>query len=309
MAAHEVLKVEQSPRETGAIALTDGVGEVMLATYAMGTRFEVVLAGGVAADVRAAGEAALEEVRLLHDRLSAFSPGSVVSRLNERAAEGPVAVAGDVFALLALCREVWAASDGAFDATVGPLMDTWGFRVREGEAWTPPTDVELAEVRGRVGMGLVELNAEVRSVRFATAGVRLDLGAVAKGWALDAAAAILRERGVTSAFIHGGTSSVVAIGTPPGREGWAVHVRGVERRVVLRDSALGVSAGHGRQVVVNGELLGHVIDPRMGRPTRGAKVAAVVGASAAMADAWSTAALVVGGVPPGLPAGYEALVA
>lgn len=309
MAADDVLKVEQSPRETGAIALTDGVGEVMLATYAMGTRFEVVLAGGEAADVRAAGEAALEEVRLLHDRLSAFAPGSVVSRLNERATEGPVAVAGDVFALLVLCRNVCEASEGAFDVTVGPLMVAWGFRVREGEAWTPPTDVELAEVRGRVGMGLVELNAEARSVRFARAGVRLDLGAVAKGWALDAAAAILRERGVTSAFIHGGTSSVVAIGTPPGREGWAVHVRGVDRRVMLRDSALGVSAGHGRQVVVNGEVLGHVIDPRSGRPTVGAKVAAVVGASAAMADAWSTAALVVGGVPPGLPAGYEALVA
>lgn len=301
----------QPPRESGAVVVPEFGGAVVLAAQAMATRFELVLAGLPEADLRAAGEEALDEITSLHARLSAFEPGSVVSRLNSNAAAGPMPVAGDVFALLSLCRDIWRASGGVFDPTVGPLMEAWGFRARAGETWRPPTDEALARVRTRVGMHLVELDDAARTVRYTVPDVRLDLGSVAKGWALDAAAIVLREHGVSSAFLHGGTSSVVTLGAPPGEDAWHVEVRGLPNdraRVAMRDQALGVSAGHGREVVVNGAVLGHVLDPRTGHPARGARVAAVTGPSAALADAWSTAALVAGGTPAGLPEGYAAVV-
>ncbi|CAG0959441.1 FAD:protein FMN transferase [Phycisphaerales bacterium] len=286
---------------------------VLMALEAMGTRFEAVLVGEDEFALRSAGEAAFEEIRSLHARLSAFEQGSVVSLLNQRAAAGPVRVAGDVFGLLSLCRGVWEASGGAFDPTVGPLMRLWGFRQRGGEDWNPPTDAEVEAARARVGMNLVQLDAESWSVRFSRPGVAVDFGAVAKGYALDMCAEVLRERGVACAFVHGGTSSISAIGAPPGAAGWVVEVKspieGVgSKRVSLRDESMSVSAPHGREVMVRGERLGHVIDPRTGRPARGAALAAVVSRSGALADAWSTAGLVLGGGADRLPEGMRMMV-
>lgn len=286
---------------------------VVLATEAMGTRFEAVLLGQDESRLRAAAEAAFDEIHELHDRLSAFASTSVIGRLNEHAAFEPVRVAGDVFVLLRVCRDLWEATEGMFDPTVAGLMRLWGFRQGDGEAWGPPTDAEVEAALALVGMDRVGLDERDWSVRFSQPGVRLDLGSIAKGYALDAAATILRDRGVDCGLIHGGTSSVVTIGAPAGTAGWAVEVRSPlphapSRVVSLCDESLSISAPHGREVVVHGRRLGHVIDPRTGRPVQGASLAAVISSSGALADAWSTAALVVGAQPTMLPEGMRAMV-
>jgi thiamine biosynthesis lipoprotein len=271
---------------------------VRLAAPAMGTRFEVVLAGGDEARLRSAGEAALGEVCRLSESLSAFGRGSMVSYINTHAAEGPVGVDRELFGLLMLCQEGWRRSEGAFDITVGPLMEAWGFR---GQA---RGDVD--EARERVGMDKVELDAMRGTVRFARNGMRLDLGGVAKGFALDIAGGVLREAGVECALMHGGTSSVVAIGSPPGEDGWRIRVGNHD--VALRDRALSVSAPRGRMIETEAGPLGHVLDPRTGAPAMGAQLACAVCESGAWAEVWSTALLVLRHRPLSMPSSAEAIV-
>jgi FAD:protein FMN transferase len=199
---------------------------------------------------------------------------------------------------------------------VAPLMRCWGFV--NGTGRFPDPD-ELAEARANVGMRLVNLDANNFTVQFKRDGVMLDLGAIGKGYALERAAELLREVGVTSALLHGGTSTVYGLGQPPDAEYWTVAVESPECRnsvpmvqsgnlepseqgvrpallaiVSLKDEALSVSAVWGKSFQVDGKTFGHVLDPRTGQPVRGALLAAVTLPSATETDALSTALLTLG---------------
>lgn len=274
---------------------------IALATHAMGTRFEFALCGEDAARLRSAGEEAIREVELWHDRLSRFQPDSEVSRLNR---ERGGRVDPELFELLALCAGVSAASDGAFDPCVGELMERWGLHPRA------PRHGYVARSTAEPERGIV-LDSATRRVWLRGSSM-LDLGAVAKGFALDRAAAMLREQGVTRALLHGGTSSVIAIGggSFDGAEGWAADVRseGKLLRVCLGDEAMGVSAPRGRAVGTDHDSdirITHIVDPRSGRPATDVDTAVVIGPSAAECDAWSTALIVLGARPDQMDACFQ----
>jgi thiamine biosynthesis lipoprotein len=175
----------------------------------------------------------------------------------------------------------------------------------------------IREARASSGFHLVGLCKSDQAVRFRRPGMRLDFGAIGKGFALDRAAALLREAGVESALLHGGTSSVLAIGRPPGESGWKVAVSLLEPRppgvmkpggeefciTRLADSTLSVSAVSGKGFKVDDCFYGHVLDPRSGRPSKCWDLAAVVSCSATASDALSTA-LLIGG--PGFMRGLQA---
>lgn len=324
---------------------------ITLARHAMATRFETVLHGADAAALRAAGEEALDEIDRLENQLSLYRPGSEIARLNARAAREPVRVSPELFALLQQAQRLHAETDGAFDITIAPLVRCWGFMGEKrsnppsapegpGAGWSEqkgrvPSDAELAAARAVVGMARVQLDAQHRTVRFAREGVMLDLGAIGKGYAVERATNILREAGVISGLLHGGTSTVCAIGAPPDADFWNVAIDLPKRgalsfvsaglatsrprksetslpvtTIPLRDESLSVSAASGRQFRQDGKTYGHVIDPRTGRPAKGAQLAAVVLPSATEADALSTALLTLGragheriaGLRPGLKA-------
>jgi len=282
---------------------------VALACQAMATRFEVVLHGDDPAALRAAGEEALSEVERLDALLSLYRPESEISEVNRSAASQAVRVSPMVFALLQQAKQLYAESEGAFDLTIAPLVECWGFRHGTGAL---PDPGALREARSRVGFHLVHLDGQASTVRFARAGVRLDLGAIGKGFAVERAAGILREAGVTSAFLHGGTSTIYALGRPPDADAWrvAVHsdpkneIGSVSERtpaggasaalMALKDEALSVSAVWGKAFEAGGRRFGHVLDPRTGEPVQGAVLAAVVLPSATETDALSTALLVLG---------------
>lgn len=271
-----------------------------LAIHAMGTRFEFLLAGEPEAPLRAIGEAALDEVRHWHDRLSPFQPDSELSFINRTAATRPVPIDADLWALLSLCAQVHDASAGAFDPTVAPLMQRCA--LHPGDA-PPDAPVGWADC--------IVLDAPSRSIRFTRPGVYLDLGAVAKGFALDRAADILREHAVATALLHGGTSSIIALGAPgTGPAGWSVSVRsdGAPLTLTLRDEALGVSAPRGRTIVVDARTITHIFDPRTAKPVADADTAAIIAPSAAEADAWSTALVVLAHRPASMPAHIRSFV-
>lgn len=281
---------------------------VRLATFAMGTRFEVVLHGGDEGFLRAAGEAALMEVEGWDRRLSLFRHDSLLSFINRVAGDHAVRVDDESFGLLARCESIHRASRGAFDPTVAPLMRAYGLHSRQGHGGEAPS---VEQARELVGFDGVELDHARRTVRFRRPGMALDLGSIAKGYALDAACVALREAGVRGALVHGGTSGIVAIGSPEEGEGWAVAIRpppgspdGLAVPVVrLRDESLSVSAPHGRSALGPAGEASHVLDPRSKAPVLGARLSAVVGPSAADADAWSTALLVLRRMPHGAPHG------
>ncbi|MFG0307436.1 MAG: FAD:protein FMN transferase [Phycisphaerales bacterium JB040] len=274
------------------------------ACEAMGCRFEFVITDPGRADASGVVSlrALLEECRAVvldwHDRLSLFSAGSVTSLLNREAAHRPVRVSDDVMELLLLCARVHRESSGAFDPTVGPLMRSLGFRGEPGPGAEPVW-----------GMRHVELDTSERLVRFARAGIELDFGGVAKGWALDECAALLREAGVAGAVLHGGTSTAVAIGPARGTRACTIALAGGDGPVVeLRDAALSVSAPHGRVVERAGRRMGHVLDPRTGEAVESGPVAAVLGDSAGACDAWSTGLLVAGTVSGSHGSGFTRIL-
>jgi thiamine biosynthesis lipoprotein len=147
------------------------------------------------------------------------------------------------------------------------------------------------------GAAHIQLDAEARRISFTRPGLSIDLGGIAKGFALDLAAQLIRDEEVERAFIHGGASTMIAIGAPPDKDGWPVALGDprTDPVISLCDAALSVSAQHGRQAEHDGRTVGHVIDPRRGVPAQGHAAAAVIGPSAMEADAWSTA--IVAGPP------------
>jgi len=275
---------------------------VRLAHVAMASRFELVLQGDHEAWLRAAGEQALAEIVRLDRQLSIYSQASEVSRINARAADGPIPVEPRLFELLLTAKRYAEETDGAFDITVAPLMRAWGFFRGSGRL---PDEDALEKARQVTGMHLVHLDESARTIRFERKGVLLDFGAIGKGYAVDEAMLLLREAGVERAFLHGGTSTSYGLGTPFDGDQWQVAIpypgeetssseESVLAVVPLEDASLSLSAVWGKAFEAAGTTYGHVLDPRRGRPVEGAMLTAAVADSATEADAISTALLVKG---------------
>ena len=269
---------------------------ITAAAEAMATRFEVALHGDDPARLRAAAGEVLDEISRLEGMLSLFKPTSEIAHCNSRAAAEPVPVSAEVFTLLQRCRALTNETGGAFDITIAPLMRCWRFMNDTGSV---PTEDAIAAALTCTGMQHVRLDEENCTVSLAKKGVMLDLGSIGKGYALEQAAALLVENEFENFLIHGGTSTVCAHGTQADGTPWRIAVKHPDEGkpplqiVDLQDESLSVS-GIGGKSFVDGEgnVQGHVIDPRTGSPTRAARVAAVICNSATDSDAWATALLV-----------------
>jgi thiamine biosynthesis lipoprotein len=281
--------------------MTPDLHTLILGRDAMGCRFEVVFNAGEHPDATELGIAALDVVDAVEDRLTVYRDTSELARLNATAASGWQPVSEELLAVLTRARRLHDATGGAFDIAAGALVRTWGFLRRAGRV---PDAEALAIARAASGMHLLEIDAAARRVRFARGGVELNPGAIGKGLAIDAAIDHLAAAGVVSVLVHGGQSSVRALGIQGpavgGRHGWRVglaHPARPGRRLAtftLVDRALGTS-GSGTQFFLDrGRRLGHILDPRTGEPADGVLSATVLAPCAADADALATALYVLG---------------
>lgn len=246
----------------------------------MGTRFELILEGASRAGCRKLAEAAFEWLHFAEQRLSRFRKDSWLTQLHERA-PGWVRVDADLLALLELCRDLHQCSDGAFDLAVGRAIEEAG-------------DPRGSSVQGRVA-GPIDLDPAGFQARLCDPAVRLDFGAVGKGWALDLMAGELRELGIERALLHGGSSSILAIGSPPDRPGWGISIQGVKSvsaSIDLRDQALAVSSTTEQVRELAGKTVSHIVDPVNPEGELVPASSAAVSDSAARADAIATALLV-----------------
>lgn len=268
---------------------------VRLALHAMSTRFELVLQGSDDMMLRAAGEEALAEISRLDRELSFYNPASVVNHINRNASKNPVRVHPGLYTLLKTAEDIYRKTRGAFDVTVGPLMRCWGF-VRDSGGW--PEESARKEALEKTGMKYVALDDQECSIAFKRDGMAIDLGAIGKGYAIEEATKLLQECGITSALLHGGTSTMTAIGLPsPTENGWPIGIANPQDQtntltsLTICDEAFSVSAPHGKAFRKENKTWGHVIDPRIGYPVQGAVLTAVAHASATVCDAVSTALL------------------
>jgi thiamine biosynthesis lipoprotein len=253
----------------------------------MATMFEIMVAGEDPGFAGGAARAAFEEIDRIELELSRYAPNSDISRINNLGPHSAVRVGIDAFQCLALAVACWRETGGAFDASLGALMECWVARDR---SLRHPSADELERARERTGMACLSLDESAMAVRVGERVPLLDLGAIGKGYAVDRAVELLKEWGVASALVHGGTSSVFAYGEVGGQAGWPVTITrpGPEGRVIgtfmLSDAGLGGSG------IEKGR---HIIDPRRGVPVDGHRAAWVISESAGRSDALSTACMVL----------------
>jgi thiamine biosynthesis lipoprotein len=266
----------------------------------MACEFQVFLNAGQYAGETAAAVETLDLISALEEQLSYFKPHSALAQLNALAADEPVRVEPEVFAILEAALTLSAETDGAYDITATPLWEAWGFARREGSL---PSDSQLAEALSRVGYRHVELDRQAGTVRFLKPGMRLNLGSLGKGYALDRCAEKLLGLGIEHFLIHGGQSSLIAHGQQgfaavaagPESGAWVVGLRHPlrpDRRIGtlrLRNRALGTSGAQFQSFWHQGRRYGHILDPRTGQPAQHVLSVSVAAPSGMLADALSTA--------------------
>src|SRR5690349_1292448 len=275
---------------------------------AMGSFFEVGLPAHTPAAV-ALAESALDLIDALEAQLTVYRDDSEVSRLNATAHLGPVEVEPGLFALPEKAVTIGLETGGAYDVTAGALSVAWGFF--RGPKRVPDPDT-LADARARTGQHHLTLDANAQTVAFDRPGVVINLGSIGKGYAIDRAVEVVAAHWwPTSALVHGGRSSLYALGSPPDRFGgrWEIAVRNPFRPesplgiVRLRNRGMGTSGTDFQRFEVDGRVYGHILDPRTGEPVLGPASVTVLAPSAAEADALSTAFYLLG------PEGAEAYIA
>lgn len=264
---------------------------------AMGTVFTIYLYAGSEEQADGLFASAFEEIERLDRTLSNYRPDSELSRINRLAGHEAVTTDPEMFSLLQACLEYSRRSAGTFDITVGPLMRSWGFFRGEGRY---PAPWQLDKAREKVGWKKVQLDAGARTVHFAVDGMELDLGGIGKGYAVDRVIRQLRTAGVKAAMVDAGSSTIYALGAPPGKKGWLVRVPKPGDRtqtistVVLRDKSLSTSGSYEKFFQLNGRTYCHIMDPRTGEPVEGMLQATVIAADGTTTEALSKPMFVMG---------------
>jgi thiamine biosynthesis lipoprotein len=237
--------------------------------------------------------AAFTELHRIDALLSNWNPDSDLMKLNRAAAvsgvERPwISVSPELFTRIQIALHMARVTEGRFDPTVGPLVRAYGFLPAKSQG----INDSIATARARVGWNRVKLDPEHSVIQFAVPGMEIDLGGIAKGYAADRAANVLRQQGITSGLVSLGGSSVTAIGAPVGATGWRLSIRDPRNgstsaaTVELRDGESLATSGTYENTRGRGKFRhSHIIDPQTGRALSGSTGVTVIYSDAEMADA------------------------
>jgi thiamine biosynthesis lipoprotein len=259
----------------------------------MGTRIVVELWADDAKAGNEAIEAVLAEMRRIDQAMSTYKPTSEVSLVNARAATAAVPISAELFKLLRTSIEYSRITGGAFDITYASVGHLYDFRRH-----VRPDEEEIEANLPGVNYRHIVLDPAKQTVRFARTGVRIDLGGIAKGYAVDRGIAILRSRGIEHALVTAGGDSRI-IGDRFGKP-WVVGIRHPDRkneviaRIPLEDAALSTSGDYERYFDENGVRYHHIIDPGTGHPASKVRSATILGPTATRTDGLSKTAFVLG---------------
>jgi len=266
----------------------------------MGTLFRIVLYAPSDSLADAAAQAAFQRIEELDAILSDYKPDSELNRLSRSAGSGEaVPVSEPLFTVLSKALEVSRISGGAFDVTVGPYISLWRGMQRQENPKLPSAEA-LSDAAGRVGYRNIKINREARSVRLTVPGMQLDLGGIAKGYALDEALRVLREHDIRSALIDGG-GDIVLGEAPPGKDGWMIEVTTHDRSgtagrrmLELSGKAVATSGDLYQHITIDGTRYSHIINPETGLGLTDQSKVTIVAADGITADSYASAVSVLG---------------
>jgi thiamine biosynthesis lipoprotein len=246
---------------------------------------------------QAAVNKAFARLRQIEDLMSFHREDTEVALVNREAFDHPVEVSAETFEVIKAAVQFARDTDGAFDITVGPLVRLWA---EAGEAGKLPSQEQIADALTKVGAATkIKLDEEKKTVRFTVKGMSIDLGGIAKGYAVDKAIEVLRAEGVNNAIVEAGGNMTVIGKNAEGKK-WIIGVKNFFRKsghveqIEVENMAVSTSGDYERFVVIDGHRYSHIIDPRTGMPVEGAASVTVIARDGMTADAWSTAASVLG---------------
>ncbi len=270
---------------------------VHLQDQVMGTVVNITVWTADEAKARAAGSAVFAEFKRVDALMSSWLSDSAVAQINDGAGSSAVVVNEELFALIGRALDAGKKSSGAFDITVGAFRGLWKFD--QDIDGSIPSKGDVAARTKLVNYRQVEVDEERRSVKLARQGMRLTLGGIAKGHALDRGVAILREQGVENFILQAG-GDLFASGSKSGRK-WRVGIRdprGARESsfavAEIEDRTFSTSGDYERFVVKDGVRYHHLLDPKTGRPATKSRSVTVLAPDALTADIWSTALFIMG---------------
>jgi len=234
--------------------------------------------------------AAFERIAALDTIMSDYRKDSELMRLCDKAGHGPVRVSDDLFRVVRKSQEISRQSDGMFDITVGPLVRLWRKARKTGVL---PKSKEIKEARALVGWKKLTLDAHARTLQLETKGMKLDLGAIGKGFADDEAQTVLKKHGITRALVEMGGDIVVS-GPPPGTRGWTIRVPNAGKgdqapNMPFANCAISTSGDTEEFVVIGSVRYSHVIDPHTGLALTKGVQATIIAHDGLTSDPLSTA--------------------
>jgi thiamine biosynthesis lipoprotein len=262
----------------------------------MGTLARIVAVAGSSADAYSGIKAAWEAIESVELLMSDYDPDSQLSQVNQRAFLEPVAVEESLFEVLSAAVDYSKLSNGAFDVTVGPVVYLYRQSRQTGQA---PSPEALENARKAVGRQHLLLDPENRTVRFAVEGMRLDLGGIAKGYAIDQAIKALQDAHVRGGMVDIGGDIRCFGPAAHGAPHWKIGLQDprIEDKITLTlnmdDRAVATSGDYRRFVVLNGDRVSHIIDPGTARSAQSLSSVSVIAPTAMQADALATAVSVL----------------
>jgi thiamine biosynthesis lipoprotein len=267
--------------------------------YLMGTLLEISVDTAYRTTVDKDVTAVFAEVARLEDVFSTFRPGSDTSRVNRAVPGTPTLVSDDFITLITHCRRMTEHTKDAFDVTVGPLVRLWKDAVKEDRL---PPELVIMKAREAVGMRYLTFDTERRTVTRMRDGVYIDFGGIAKGYALDRAASILKKAGLTAVLLNFG-GQYLAVGPPKDEPYWRIHVRHPDMstdqtralaELHLTTGSISTTGDYERGLFIGGRRYSHIINPRTGRPVSDMLSVTIVAETGMEADALSTGFFVMG---------------
>jgi FAD:protein FMN transferase len=264
----------------------------------MASPFKIVLYSTDPATARHASRAAYDRIAALNSILSDYDPESELSRLSHLAGKQAVSVSVDLFDVLERSRAMYERSEGAFDVTIAPVGRLWRRARRDGKL---PDPLKLAEARKLVGSKRMILDRAARSVWLKTAGMRLDVGGIAKGYAAQAAIDVLKKAGINRALV-GGAGDIVVGDAPPGKDGWIIAIAPLEPGkpeaalplLLLANAAVSTAGDAERFVIIDGHRYSHIINAKTGQAVEDRASVTVIAPDGGTADALETTVYILG---------------
>lgn len=279
----------------------------------MGTNVTITVVSETTKEGDGAIGAAMDEIRRLDEMMSLYKENSEVTRVNMASGKHPVKVSPEMIEVVENAVAVAKLTDGVFDITMGPLIVLWRMRIAEGKI---PTEEEITRILPRVNYRNIIVNKKKSTLFLRRPDMIIDLGGVAKGYAADRAAGILKQHGIRSAIVAV-AGDIRILGARPDGSPWRIGVQHPRKPKTiltvldLRDTFISTSGDYERFVIKAGKRYHHIIDPRTGKPSTGVISATVIGDRGAIVDPLTTALFVLGrekGMKLVNQLGYEAVV-